>query len=282
MRVDRLPRQFKVAWLGPEDEAFAGLCDRLANYRSASIDGVQLIECGTDRDSLYSLIEQGLDRLIYGCGNRLEYPAADLEWLLQEYPELPVALAVNSYWDGWRRTGLVTVPHAVIPWHRWWDGWVDWLEATDANWFGGNIESIKFDGRGNLLRRTTHGAVIAGCPQTAAAWRLAAEQSGAVVIEVDTEPLLNLRENSDLDWILWDDSHLSSVFGDVDLSVIEEACGSIKRALPESQLFVAFQNPRWHVWKALVAKGADELLSKPNTGRALQRILAGANASCRD
>ncbi len=179
--------------------------------------------------SLDQLLSQGLDRLIFACSNRLDYPLAQLEWVQATYPELPCGLAMSSYWDGARRTGLGLLPHIAFPWHRWWDGWVAWLEATSASWFGPCIDA----------RTATHpqpqtiahslGRIIANCQQTAHAWRLAAQQAGATVSHfspsgLDADPV----DPGEIDWILWDDSCLSTHTGPHD----ELAVDSVTAAFP--------------------------------------------------
>lgn len=269
--------QLRIIWLGPRDGALGWLRQRIADYSSPSIHSVVLQDGLADRHSLRESCESGFDRLIYACVNRIEYPHEDLQWLSQAYPELPVALAVDSYWDGWRRTGLAVVPCAVLPWHRWWDGWVDWFEASNAEWFGPNIAPVKFDCGGALKCIPTTGAVVAGCQEIAQAWKLAARVVGAETNFRNVEQVARLGTQSRLDWLLWDDSCLTTSFGCGDINETEDWLRQAKNRLPQTQFYFAFTNPGWHQWESLLAVGADEVLSKPNTGRGLQRLLASSS-----
>jgi hypothetical protein len=237
--------------------------------------------------------------LILACSHRLDYPQEAIQWLSSYAPELPLAVATDTWWDGARRTGLGGLTHLTLPWHRWWDGWSDWLDATSSDWFGPcvlpatcGMERRAAKAEVIQVRTPRRGAVVANCRQTAEAWCLVARQAGADVdwwSAAGWQALIGgeagtatAAVDAAVDWLLWDDSCLNTAGGATDGfaergdCALTDCLGFIQQArklLPQAQIFCGCSIPRWADWEQMQRRGANELLSKPNTGRGLQRLL---------
>ncbi len=299
-------RGLKVLWLGPTSNGLGWLHARISSFRLSSLAVVEVSAstqgaiAGTSAEvaaQLRPLVEAGAERLIMACCNRLDYPQEAIEWLNVHAPELPLALATDTWWDGARRTGLGGRTHLTLPWHRWWDGWCDWLDATSGDWFGPCVQPATLGmerrrvaagvgGRQGQEGTPSRGVVVANCRQTAEAWCMVARQTGgeaqwrsaagwheAIQLGADFETRHSPKRYSEIDWLLWDDSCLTTA-GTADglaqcLNFIEQA----RRAVPQARIFCACSLPRWADWEPMQRLGASELLTKPNTGRGLQRLL---------
>ncbi|MEO8270487.1 MAG: hypothetical protein ABI557_12260, partial [Aureliella sp.] len=179
------------------------------------------------RQQLLARIDSGIERIVIASVNRLDYPFELIEWLQRVCPEVPLALACDSWWDGWRRTGLKSRLHLSLPWYRWWDGWVDWLQGRTLQLY----EPAPVDWC--LLTDAPHahslatnpplsrGLIVGNCRQTLAAWKLAAEASGysadSVSEQAYQQQVQDLLKSNDKNraaftpqWILWDDSCLDT------------------------------------------------------------------------
>lgn len=315
------PRRLKVLWLGPTSQGLGWLHRQMSNYRSASTAAVEVCVMTQGDVSVTSqavgaqlqpLVEAGAERLVVACCNRLDYPRESIEWLNLHAPELPLAVATDTWWDGARRTGLGGLTHVTLPWHRWWDGWCDWLDATSGDWFGPCVQPASLglerrpaiagadsrtaqgkatqgrstQGRGAHADQPSRGLVVANCRQTAEAWCLVARQAGG---DVQWRSAASWREgirklgdsdtshadppHSDIDWLLWDDSCLTTAGAGDGLAQCLGFLEQARSAQPRAQIFCACSLPRWSEWERMQALGANELLTKPNTGRGLQRLL---------
>jgi hypothetical protein len=130
-------KPLRVMWLGPSDGGLGWLRRRLdkPNQGLPPIEVHQIT--AVDMELLRKIAEGGgVDRIVWACRTRVDYPCEEISFLLRDYPELPLAVAGESWWDGVRRTGLGVLPHLALPWYRWWDGWSVWLEGNAPELFG--------------------------------------------------------------------------------------------------------------------------------------------------
>ncbi len=286
----------RVAWLGPDAHGLGWLLQRVASHRAVDRHvSISLMQKNITLECLQSLVGQGVDRIILSCRDRISYPVEAIDWLSCHSPDTPFALAVDSWWQGARRTGLGATGHVMLPWHRWWDGWADWLDGHLAEMFGPCVEPATYHGRGcpvGPLSRPVCGLIIANCQNTARAWQQCAESLGAEARVVSLRVFLSeaaswrghvgpasanqlsaSQEPVFCDWLLWDDSCLDTAIDCDEARASENFFSTAARLFPDALLCAAYSIPRWHSWKHACQAGAQELLTKPNTGRALERIL---------
>lgn len=172
------------------------------------------------RQQLLERIDGGVERIVIACANRLDYPTELIELLQHVCPEIPLVLACDSWWDGWRRTGLKTRSHLSLPWYRWWDGWVDWLqgrtpqlfEPAPAEW--SLLASAARNSAASIHKPPARGLIVGNCRQTLAAWSLAATAAGYPVDCISAKAYQRqvqpLPPSSRPGWVLWDDSCLDT------------------------------------------------------------------------
>ncbi len=180
----------------------------------------------TQRQRLLERIDSGVERIVIASVNRLDYPSGLIELLQHICPEVPLALACDSWWDGWRRTGLRSREHLSLPWYRWWDGWVDWLqgrtpqlyEPAPAEWC---LLADAPRARSLAARPPVRGLIVGNCRQTLAAWSLAAAAAGYAADCISEQvyqqrvqslltPTTEPRATFTPQWIMWDDSCLDT------------------------------------------------------------------------
>lgn len=168
-----------------------------------------------DRLRLTDRIDCGVERIVVACVNRLDYPVELIDFLQQTCPEIPLALASDSWWDGRRRTGLPTPGQLSLPWYRWWDGWVDWLEGRSPALFEAAPAAWPvLSSQGAAAATGMRGLIVGNCRQTTAAWALVANTAGHTSECISwqrfqqqfptqwTRPLPH--------WVLWDDTCLDT------------------------------------------------------------------------
>ncbi len=169
-----------------------------------------------DRQRLTERIDCGVERIIVPCVNRLDYPVELVVFLQQTCPEVPLAVASDSWWDGRRRTGLTTPGHLTLAWYRWWDGWVDWLqgcsptlfEVVPAPWPVLSCQSP-------AIATASHGLIVGNCRQTTDAWALVANTAGhstACITWQQFQHQFSTPWSQPLPhWVLWDDTSLDTI-----------------------------------------------------------------------
>jgi hypothetical protein len=140
---------------GSSEDEYDWLRSRVSKFCSPRTSRVALESLICSFDQLADHLQQHpVERLIIACRNRWDYPGPEVRELAEHFPEVPMALAVGDWWMGWRRTGaghLQSLPHLTLPWYRWWDGWVQWLNGSTSTQFGPfPSERLPFD-----LRLTT-------------------------------------------------------------------------------------------------------------------------------
>jgi hypothetical protein len=233
----------------------------------------------------------GIDRIVLSCSERMNYPAEAVSSLLQAYPEVPLAVATDNWWDGSRRTGLGTVDHLLLPWYRWWDSWVDWLAARSAGLFGPCQLPTPLPQRRRavvaLPPAPTHGStlpgyVVANCRQTAQAWMGVAQALGCQVTAMSSAAfrshLFDRHREKASAWVLWDDSCLDTASGpqaaDEQLRRFFDDLG---QQWPEAAGMAALSLPRHDSWQAIQstkpANAVRELIAKPSNGSSLHNCL---------
>lgn len=268
------PSQTTVAWLGGRNtDSFQWLCARI---REAGFDLRTAEELASSATPVH--------RTILALDDRLSYTEN-----ASPFPESPTALALSGWWNGSGRTGLRELPTLAIPWYRWWETWLPWLCGEDANFFSPLPARSLQHAPGNPQRnvdwpfqekKSLH--VVCDCPYSRQAWESAAAQFCDRVTSSSWHQFERRYEPSS-DWILWDDSCLSTSGPQhcdprsegVDLTT-ETCCQTlenIQRRHPESKIIMTLTMPRWSTYREVLKLGPVEFLTKPENGSGLARIL---------
>jgi len=262
-----------IAWCGSRGDGLGWLSDRCSSIDVLEIAESKCIE-GID-----SICNQNPRRLILAVENRLSYPLAEIQHLQRAWPEVPWALAVGSWFDGSRRTGIGATSHLSLPWYRWWDGWRQWLSGSNSellNLWPRVVHSRSLDTHGSGSLSKSLGVILCDCRQTAAAWQAGLECDPAIT------QLLTLSEFQWLvgqasaaapNWILWDDSCLDTFIGADCLVEVGALFTKIRMKFPAAIILAATSMPRWFDWQQWKSAGADELIAKPSQGFLLREIL---------
>ncbi|MCA9132804.1 MAG: hypothetical protein KDA45_06605 [Planctomycetales bacterium] len=301
----------RCAWLGPSGRGLGWLQQRIAvhRFREPTAPGaerrVALVHASPRLDvtALDFVCRAGVDRVVLACGERMAYPAAEVDWMMHNAAEVPWVLATDNWWDGARRTGIGPREHWILPWHAWWDGWTDWLSGRGGRWLSpwgaSAAEVVPADELLFLCGRQTgfatgemRGLIVANCRQTGEAWQLAAQSVGASAEVVSAERFRRLSPGQGsrgqgradargvgrqpLRWVLWDDTCLqtSAACGPIaeDSSGQQQVFFSSLRGWQAAAVGIAAVTmPRDECWQE--AATAQEFIVKPNSGQALMRIL---------
>ncbi len=294
----------RCAWLGPTSGGLGWLHGRIVNFPHLSTQVAVQTYPEIDLGRLKNLVQAGdLDRVILASATRLDHPAREIEFLQRDCPDVPVAVACESWWDGARRTGLGVSGHLSMPWYRWWDGWTRWLEGNDPELFGPVQNSVAPwvraqrcpNARSRNASDCNHGAaaegiIVGNCRQTCDAWRLVAKASGCQAEIVSWSKFQRdqreVEVSPTLDWMLWDDSCLdtSECGGDGGYEfalqqitrekITQEKLSAEANPSASAPLTIAAVSlPRADQW---ITRGFDntcELIVKPDSGQAFSRLL---------
>ena len=262
-----------IAWCGSRADGLGWLSDRCG-----SIDELQAVETLTF-ESVDEICCQHPRRLMLSVENRLNYPAAEIQHLQRNWPEVPWGLAVGSWFDGSRRTGIGSTSFLSLPWYRWWDGWHPWLSGSNAKLLNPwpQLAFSRSSDRLNSGQLTTStGVIVCNCRQTAEGWQAGLE------CDPDHTQLLTLGEfrfrfnqaaSIAPDWIFWDDSCLDTFAGPDCLSEACELFAGIRKRFSSSIILAATSMPRWSDWQQWMSAGANELIAKPSHGILLSEVL---------
>jgi hypothetical protein len=265
-----------IAWCGSRADGLGWLGDRCS-----SIDDVEISE-SICLKSIDLLCTRNPRRLILAVENRLAYPLAEIQHLQRNWPEIPLALAVGTWFDGSRRTGIGVTCHLSLPWYRWWDGWQPWLSV-------GNAELLNSWPKA-AIRRAAHraggssgvaGIVLSNCQQTAEGWRIGlgcAPESSRWLRLAEFQTRFSQADLPAPDWILWDDSCLDTLGGADSISDVGRLFADIREGFPGALILAATCMPRWCDWRQWELAGADQLLAKPTSGVLLWEIIQVADS----
>lgn len=268
-----------IAWCGSRSEGLGWLserCGSIEELESSESLSVEIVD---------ALCRQHPRRFILSVENRLHYPVAEIQQLQRVWPEIPFALAVGSWWDGSRRTGIGATNHMTMPWYRWWDAWRGWLKESQAELLGPWPKVVSSRAQ-KVAPSTASGIILCNCRQTAAGWLVGLQ------CDPGRTQLLTLGEFKALnqpdqiasaglpDWLLWDDSCLDtfagadSLFAGADsLNDVCDLFRQIRTQYSGVRIIAATCMPRWSDWKDWMAAGASELIAKPGQGISLNEIL---------
>lgn len=270
--------KFKVAWFGPHEHGLSWLLAQSQEHSNTPIAPSPIPQKKEIQAQLHRISLEGVGRVIVACQNRVDYPRHFLSTLQTRFPELPFALAVDNWWDGSRRTGIGEVNHAILPWYRWWDSWIDWLDIKNTDFLGPFVPpTVISDTRSQTEPQSNGraaGIVVSNCGQTGEGWQLAAKESG---FRSSTMSLSRFVTDDEIEqarpaWILWDDS-CSDTNQDLD-DTISDLLRRTQIRFPNCVQSVSVTLPRWSCWQKMEQAGAVAMFAKPSTGRALPRMLS--------
>ena len=265
-----------IAWCGSRSDGLGWLSERCG-----SLDELKQVDTFTS-EAIDAACSQHPRRLILAVENRHDYPLETIQYLQRVWPEVPFAIALGSWFDGSRRTGIGATSHFCLPWYRWWDGWFSWVRSSNASQ--------------NLNPETEHsasGIIICDCQQTATGWREAIGADSPVQSLTATEfrkwlQRMNAGElstsdetASELNWILWDDTCLNTFIGSECLGEVCSLFTRIRDQFPNVAILAAAAGPRWDEWQQWSAAGADELIAKPSYRISLHAIVSSTKISLR-
>jgi hypothetical protein len=267
-----------IAWCGSSHDGLSWLRSRFENADEVQVRGE--VNCA----AIDELCSHHPRRLTLAIDARVDYPLREIQHLTHAWPEIPWGVAVSSWHDGARRTGIGSTSHLTLPWYRWWDGWYQWLTTSDANLLGPwpRISSALTQNCCNRPPVSLHGLILCNCHRTSIGWcqslpREIAAKDDETSSKLQVPMQLTTRQLPDWlaaptfipRWILWDDSCLDS------FQIVKHVDGpcnlfaTLKKHFPNSMLILATDLPCWAGWQQWMNAGADELIAKPSPGMPL-------------
>lgn len=269
-------RELNVVWWGSTENEYQWLIQRISAYQPQASSGVQLeIVSGPLESLLEKLNSQTTDRLIIAKQNRWEYSASEMQQLASDFPEVPVALCLGDYWLGWKRTGaahLTSLPHLSLPWFRWWDAWIHWLEADDESKFG----PFPIDRPGAIFQfpkilnqqddpnSKSLGWIFCSDMALVEAWKFALGDQFRHYRDISLATNETSHDETPA-WIVWDDSCMPTWRGaEASLQIATEQLQSLANSYPRAKLWASWTLPTWSIIQRLKNAGVSaELLGKP-------------------
>jgi hypothetical protein len=277
-------KRCSIAWCGPRSDGLEWLHQQFADVEALATS--EDLSCNT----VDELCNGSPRRLVISVASRLDYPQRVIDHLRRNWPEIPWALAVSTWLDGSRRTGIGNVNHLQWPWYRWWDCWFPWLGSSHSDLFGPfpRISSLLAD---PALQNVPPGILVCNCPQTMESWRRSISspedrlQDKSPVVEMTQVQFANWlngdhkfsEATESAEWLLWDDTCLG---GRDDANTMNAACQLFQQLRTKSsirRMIIAISMPRWHDWQRCHQAGADDLLAKPCIGLPIARVLANVS-----
>lgn len=270
-------RELNVVWWGSTENEYQWLIQRIQSYQPKANSLVRLEIVSGPLDSLLEKLHgQTTDRLIVAKQNRWEYSANEMQQLASDFPEAPVALCLGDYWLGWKRTGaghLTSLPHLSLPWFRWWDAWIHWLEADDETKFGPfpiDRPSAIFQfpkiltSKHNEHDSQGQGCIFCSDMALLQAWQFALGDQFRPHCEI-VLPTNETFDDEKPAWIVWDDSCMPTWCGaEASLQIAIEQLQRLTSAYPNAKLWASWTLPTWPILQRLTDSGITaELLSKP-------------------
>ncbi len=275
-----------IAWCGSRSDGLGWL-----HERSASIGDI-VTQPAIDTSAIDDVCSQHPQRLVVAVDSRVEYPLQTIEHLAHTWPEIPWALAMSSWHDGARRTGVGSTSHLSLPWYRWWDGWSQWLNGSETQLLGHWPRLAAALSTGFQAERSiaTLGVIIGNCRETALGWQhslITPRASSDLVYPNGATQLplhLSTRQLSAWfaaptfapAWFLWDDTSLDTFDLDRSYRAPPECFSELKSRFPDALVIAATSMPRWSDWQVWRAAGADELIVKPSFGLPLAAVLGNS------
>lgn len=265
-----------IQWIGPRQLGLGWLHERCADLGTVAL--------AESLPNPIHAVPAETDRIIVAFQDRLEFSELPLRQLSRSFPEIPIATALGTWWDGSGRTGTKLRPQHMVAWHRWWDFWEPWLQGEHPDLFSPCPPHHGFMSPAQNRRKIDgrkQGWIVANCSQSAQAWTLVAESAGMDARLMSAQNLKTLdSQNGPPDWLLWDDTCLDTTRG----SILETEHAEhdtlgwkflerVRDRWPDTLLIAAVNMPRWSAWQAAEALGGVELLVKPNTGEGLTRLM---------
>lgn len=239
----------------------------------AATDQLEFI--ATLRQNVERFCESGAQRIVLGLRNRAELDGAAINEMQALCCDIPLALAVDTWFDGSRRTGFGETGALLLPWSRWWDGWHEWLirpptETLDA-WTTPTAHLTAPEAQ--TQHRIPGGLIVADSQETADGWlsalgclsRFAADNTNCVSSKLYHE---TRRQPA---WVMLDDT--------ADLLHVQQPDGPRQAALkvrsqyPNALVIIATTISRADQWIPLQSMDRCETVAKPSTGRSLRNLL---------
>ncbi len=284
----------RCLWIGPSSGGLAWLRTRVAAFQLGDCSTHVIELASVDRVKLQKIVAAGLERIIVACPSRIDAPRELIELFRACCPEVPWAVASDTWWDGARRTGLRTPGYLTLPWYRWWDGWHAWLAGTEPALFEPSppehaVLPLGFKAV-DIVQDPALGWVIGNCRQSLQAWSLVASACGHAVefytpdscaARMTVQPAFHPEEISPQGavprplWVLWDDSSSDTAGGSQAVeSEMIEFFTALQRWAPQALAIAGLGLARIDSLDHLSRCHRQfEFFVKPSSGRALAQLL---------
>lgn len=245
--------------------------DVISNYDAVN----QLDIAAALKQNVQRFTESGTQRIICGLRNRADLDRAGISTAKSVCGEIPIAFAVDTWFDGSRRTGLGETGALLLSWSRWWDGWQKWLSTPPSGtldaWTNATAHLTAPEPSSQLV--APGGLIVADCRETADGWLSALNRFPQTVADntrcVSSKLYHKTAEHPA--WILLDDT--------ADLLRAQEADGpccaaeEVRAKFHDSLIIVATTISRADQWLPIQTIERCETIAKPSTGRSLRNLL---------
>ncbi len=282
----------KIGWIASESGSeCSGKHEEDWLKRQLSTVGHEVVEISWEDLSASA----SLDRIVAFCESRIEMP--EMQENLANY-FVPSAIATSSWHLGAGRTGLRATTIPTIPWYRFWDAWLNWLELDLDQIYPvppQHLHSVTPSEWASIPQ--LNGLIVAGATEQLETWTEVASELGQQTVALLWSELKGAGselEPEALDWILWDDSctdtcaQFASSSEPAPRNIAQvaqqfELLRKLTKITPQALLFAATIHPHCQTWKQLHALGALAIMAKPESGVGLGRVLSHLhnNAACK-
>lgn len=252
------------------DAPISGELNWLANRFAETVNTREVQGSGW-LEEFSSTATSPVSRIVLFCADRLCFPETQLRGIRSRAPDIPVAVAVSSWWEGSSRTGMPNCSWPIIPWHRWHEAWIPWLNGTQHDLHTQPAQRPLGHLPSEFWRTMSHVGIV-GRGSITQAWQelLRSFKVGADGFPPESFARTDASKScggfEHLSTLLWDDSCLNTALPlspEQEQNEVADQIQQLLRSCPNAKIVAAFTMPRWDVWQAAMQAGASEIISKP-------------------